>query len=261
MGVQRAWERDPDYRDVPLQKAERRDGVLILTGVDGWSMMVPDQGYDPPAQTVVRFFGDVGHPIRGVILLPPGDAPFVCYYRTPDEEARRRQTALDATHREDAAKLQRERGARDARWAALPPEFRARLVRFTAGNPNFRRDYEEYELFVCEQAMVIVEALRAKGVATGYDVRAFAQLDWAAQEAFVDAALGRVVTGEPTRPGEDAPTASRLSADHSGNTLGMACRLAHWMVVNPSMVVKEHGALVALVGCAEYGCTHPDTTG
>ena len=43
---------------------------------------------------------------------------------------------------------------------------------------------------------------------------------------------------------------------HSGNTFGSACRLANHYLTNQENVILEHGALVYLVGCEEYGCLH-----
>lgn len=95
-----------------------------------------------------------------------------------------------------------------------------------AGSPDYRRDFEEYELFVCEQAWAIIQA----GIT---DVKAFHALDWKAQREVVPA----------------------ISDQHSGNTFGMATRLAHWWLTKRANVALEHGALTPLVGCESYGCT------
>lgn len=42
--------------------------------------------------------------------------------------------------------------------------------------------------------------------------------------------------------------------EHSGNTFGAACKLAHCFVAEPHLISKMHGALCPLVGCEEYGC-------
>lgn len=38
--------------------------------------------------------------------------------------------------------------------------------------------------------------------------------------------------------------------------IGLALRLAYWYLTKRENVVREHGALVPLVGCEAYGCTH-----
>jgi len=48
-----------------------------------------------------------------------------------------------------------------------------------------------------------------------------------------------------------------LSDAHSGNSMGISCRLAYHYLNDEEMVFFEHGALVPLVGCTAYGCIHP----
>lgn len=43
---------------------------------------------------------------------------------------------------------------------------------------------------------------------------------------------------------------------HSGNTFGCAARLAYHYLTEQENIVREHGALVPLVGCEKYGCPH-----
>ena len=45
-----------------------------------------------------------------------------------------------------------------------------------------------------------------------------------------------------------------LADGHSGNTFGIAVRLAWHFLVNPELVLQEHGAMCPLVGCRDYGC-------
>lgn len=141
----------------------------------------------------------------------------------------RHQRARDA---EQQADLDRDRATRDARWKALPVEFRGRFDRFVGAKGDlWRRDYEPYELFCCEQAHAIATALHANGmgVAEFHRIASFAD-----QRRIVPA----------------------LSEDHSGNSFGMACRLAALFLTSRDDVAREHGALVPLVGCEDYGCTH-----
>lgn len=49
-----------------------------------------------------------------------------------------------------------------------------------------------------------------------------------------------------------------ISEGHSGNTFGMACRLAYLYLTEPENVIKLHGALAPLVGSKEYGCVPRD---
>ena len=130
------------------------------------------------------------------------------------------------------AEAEASRSINDAKIAALPVEFQQRIERFRAGNPDFWWDHQPYELFCCEEAMKIADAMKDRPE----DLRGFGQLSWEQQKILV-------------------PT---LSGDHSGNTFGTAVKLAYWYLTNRVNVVREHGALTPLVGCESYGCTHEE---
>ena len=115
----------------------------------------------------------------------------------------------------------------DEQYNALPKCFQERIDKFRTNNNRFRIDYESYELFCCEQALVIV-----KGCKTPEDIQKFAKLDWKEQLKLVP----------------------ELSDGHSGNTFGAAVHLAYWYLQQPENVVKMRGALAPLVGSEEYGC-------
>lgn len=166
--------------------------------------------------------GEFGYPIRGIEIA---DRCY-CYRTQAQEEARHRAEVLDAQN-----KRQQEADAqvaeRDAKVAAMPEFFRKRIERFRKVTPDFRRDHEPYEIFTCEQAVLFAEKLQ-----TPEALSAFSQASCDEQRRLV--------------PG--------LSREHSGNTFGMALKLAHISLKEPELLPKMHGALCALVGCKEYGC-------
>ena len=110
--------------------------------------------------------------------------------------------------------------------ASLPKCFQERIDKFRTNNDRFRIDYESYEVFCCEQAVVIANACK-----TPEEIQVFASKKW-------DEQLKQV---------------PELSDGHSGNTFGASCHLAHWYLSNPENVIKMHGALSPLVGSDEYG--------
>ena len=114
----------------------------------------------------------------------------------------------------------------DKQYNALPKCFQERIDKFRANNDRFRIDYESYELFCCDQAILIANACKTKE-----EVQVFKDKDW-------DKQLKQV---------------KGLSDGHSGNTFGVACILAYWYLEQPENVVKMHGALSPLVGSEEYG--------
>jgi hypothetical protein len=114
----------------------------------------------------------------------------------------------------------------DDQYNALPTCFQERINKFRTNNERFRIDYESYELFCCEQAVIIANACK-----TIEEFQKFANKKW----------------------NEQLKQVPELSDGHSGNTFGAACHLAYWYLSNPENVVKMHGALSPLVGSAEYG--------
>ncbi len=185
-----------------------------FTDADGWSL--GSNGVDlvslgvQPGDLVEQWGRGIGHTVRGCAL-----GGRVLWYRTEaEEQARHEQWVAD----KDAADRQRfedHRAELDAKYAALPDVFQRRLDRFRAGNPDFRWQFEGYEMAACEAALIIAES------------------------------------------GEKDPRLDALGL--SGNQFGFAKRLAHWFLTEPENVVLEHGAMVPLVGCVAYGCTHPPT--
>lgn len=198
---------------------------------DGWSFWCPPQRIVPKVGDTGRFYGKgIGYTVRGLFLN--GQRVF---YRTEAEEQekfRQEQAERDAKKRTDA-EASKEKTAE--RIAALSDPMQRRLAKFRATNPDFDWEYLPYELMVCEEAERIAAAFR--GDANPVEaLRAFHQLSWEEQVKAV--------------PGMDT--------GHSGNSFGMACRLAHWLLTDAEVVVKEHGALVPLVGCKDYGCPHAE---
>ena len=84
-----------------------------------------------------------------------------------------------------------------------------------------------YEIFCCEQAVKIAEALKTGARITDFER---AQFD------------------------ERMKMVPEFSDTHSGNTAAVAIGLAFVYVTSPSDIPKMHGALCPLVGCVTYGC-------
>ena len=228
-------ETDKRFEEATIVKVDAsHDGGWSITRDDGWGFFVPAGDVVPAVGSVARFYGDglyrgrvasvfvIGSVVRGLTI----DGRVVFYRTEKEQAAKHRQECADAE-----AKRQREAddqlADREAKRAALPPAFRARVEGFISRRPKFRRDHEPYELFVCEEAAKIAAALTTPDA-----VKEFRAASYEEQRA----------------------TLPTLGAGHSGNTFGMACRLAWLYLTDPSLVEKEHGALCALVGCDEYGC-------
>lgn len=224
MAREREMKNDTQWYEHVLQSVE--------IGVDGYTLRFDDglclgcpkvQGLpDPKAGETIRCYGrGFGYPVRGIVV-----AGRVYSYLTEAEQEAKHQQWVDDLHAKREKELQANLATIDARIAALPDPLRERILKFQRkGGHEFRRDLESYELFCCEQAVVIATALKTTDA-----IVAFRKLPWAEQKA--------AVTG--------------LDDGHSGNTFGAACMLARLLIESPEHVTQMHGALAPLVGSAAY---------
>lgn len=215
---------DTQFTESVIDKVEPGEKWFTVTA-DGWSISFEKKpGIVPRVGSVMRQYGrGIGYPVRGIDI----DGREV-YYRTAAQD--------EAKHAADVAESQRKKredfeaniAKHDALYEALPVELMRRVDGFRATSPDWRWRFEAYEVFACTEAQKIALACRTKD-----EVEKFAAASLEQQK-------------------ERIP---RLAyAEHSGNTFGMACRLAWLLVSRPEIVHLEHGALCPIVGCAEYGC-------
>lgn len=217
------------YEEGPIQAVSRDGDGYAITLWDGWLLWLHDDygagphGIVPQVGDTIRIYGQgIGYIIRGIDVN--GREAF---YRTAAEQRAQDRHDAEQRKREKQSEFNLDRESYDRRVAALPQPFWPRFERFRSNNPEFRWEFEGYELFTCEQAVVIAQALQ-----TVEAVRAFQAMDWDDQQ--------RAVPG--------------LSSDHSGNTFGCACFLARVYLEAPELLKEQHGALCPLVGCRGYGC-------
>lgn len=218
----------PDPSDVPhmtttLAEVSKCGNGYELKLADGWMFMISDPGFVPEAGDEVKLYGKgFGYPVRGMVIRG-----MTAYYRTEKEyEADRKREAEESDAR-SRAEYEEALEDNDRRISSLPEPFRDRIAGFRERNPHDWHKYEAYELFVCEQAVVIADA-----VGSAEDLRSFYELPFERQRERVPA----------------------IDDGHSGNTFGMACRLAHAYLSTPEIIPRIHGAMCPLVGCERYGC-------
>ena len=149
------------------------------------------------------------------------------FWKTDEELEAERVEWLRKNEEEKQAKFKKQKKSLDAKYNKLPKCFQERIDKFRANNDRFRIDYESYEMFCCEQAVVIAKACK-----TVEGIEKFRKMEWKEQKEMV----------------------KKLGDGHSGNTFGASCQLAYWYLQQPENVVKLHGALAPLVGSKEYGC-------
>lgn len=219
---------DRQFEDTTVKSVQRdRSGWTIERG-DGWMFHVPAESpIEPKPGMRARFYGKgIGFDVRGLVL----DGATV-FYRTVAEEEARHQEWCRELDRERRAKFEAGRDDLDRRVAALPDVFRRRIERFRVGNPDFRWEYEGYELVCCETAVKIAETL-------------------ATRERYIE------VVNQEDRWTAVSEAVPGIDPGLSGNQFGLALNLAGIYLTEPEMVVRQHGAMTPLVGCEKYGCTH-----
>jgi len=216
---------DEQYQEHKLKSVDACKGGWTVTTTEGWSLFVTDEHEKvaPLPGEVARYYGQgVGYSVRGVVI--EGRTYRYLSQKEAEDEA---ESRARESEREDREKSIAGRAEFDARVARLPEPLRLRMEGFLATGEAWGPKCGNYELFCCEQAALIAEAMK-----TGEAVKEFHKADYKRQRELV--------------PG--------LDDGHSGNTFGTACMLAHALIEAPGNVPAYHGALCPLLGCEGAGC-------
>lgn len=218
---------DTEFHETTLKEVRVESDGFAVTGDDGWSFFLPKHTtVTPAAGDTMRLYGrGIGFTVRGAAVN--GE---VFFYRTESEEkAKHEQWCADEKAKKQAD-YEANRSDYERRVALLPEQLQKRFAKFAAAKADWWPEFGPYELFCCEQAV----AFAAEFPSDPNGLKAWTKLSWDEQKKAVPA----------------------LSSEHSGNTFGMAARLAYHLLTQPNNAEREHGALVQLVGCKDYGCTH-----
>jgi hypothetical protein len=222
-----------DYTITSVEREMSEDGSRI----SGWAIGLREVGEDlggcsfyvdakhgiqPVVGDLARCYGKgFGSAVRGLALNG-----VVLYHSTEDVYRARALREMEAYNARRLAEYNAQADERAQALVLLPEIFQERLATMRRNNPNFWQ-IEGYELFTCQQALVIAEALGSPEA-----VVAFNELhDWEAQLAMVP----------------------DLSPAHSGNTFGTACHLAFLYLQSPEWVLKLHAAMAPLIGSKAAG--------
>lgn len=216
---------DTEFEEFTVEAVVPGTGGFELRHGGGWCLFVPNKDALPlpvPGERGRMYGKGTGYPVRGVVI---GER--VYWYETKAEQDARFKRETEEKDRQDREKWDASWPETRERIARLPDPLKARMDLFLSGE-GWGPRFGFYELFCCEEAVVIAGALK-----TPEAVRSFGKAD----------------------PKEQSARIPALKYDaHSGNTFGASVRLAWWLVSKPEAVPKEHGALCPLVGCADYGC-------
>lgn len=219
------WLDDTEYEErtiTSIEQSDTREGCWV-TMDDGMGLYVQPYGGVPRLGDTIRTYGrGIGYEVRGIAI-----AGTLVRYETEQDMHARHEREHAERERRMRAEFEERRADYDAQYDGLPDVFKRRIDRFRANNPDFRWRFEPYELSCCVDAVKI--AAHCEDTQT---LDAFYDLAWDDQKAAIP----------------------DLFDGHSGNSFGMACRLAHHYLTQPALVALDHGALANLVGCEEYGC-------
>lgn len=220
----------------PITRVDPTTNGWSITA-DGWTTHLTHERaglHTPTIGDTFTTFGQIGYSYHGQAL----NGEVLWYQSVEDEEAQRLVEASAAEQRR-RDQFAAEQPSMDAAYDALPETFRDRIDKFRAANPNFRWEYEAYELSCCTDAVKIARYCSVNRIA----VREDGAEPTAAEniEAYRD-----LPYNEQLKAG--------ISDGHSGNSFAFAVRLAYSYATDPGMVVADHGAMAPLVGCNEYGC-------
>lgn len=225
MTQQNLHEHDTQFEDFEIRSVRESGEHWELTYTAGWSFAVrKDQcPIEPKPGMVARQWGrGIGSVVRGIAI-----DGHVVYYRTEAEEEARHRLECEQRDKAKRDQFELDRASMDMRFDALPKCFQDRITRFRTNNPDFRWEYEPYEMMVCEDAVKIARACE-----TASEVMEFSKKTWE----------------------EQIKQVPLLDFGHSGNSFGMAVRLAHDFLTDEDRVRQRHGALAPLVGSEAYGC-------
>lgn len=258
---------DCEYEERRIAAVRDGGDHWALTRDDGWGMTIPKvEGVIPRVGSVARYYGSgVGQPVRGVAI-----DGVVVYYRSPEEERRHQAAQSKRWEEQKQRDFETARAGLDAQYTALPEVFRRRLDHFRASRADWRWQFEPYEMSCCVDAVQIAEACRDVAFAVQLKqhrivarIKGATTRDWHANNPVHVLAAFEAINSDLNGYDHKLQRAvlPTLFDGHSGNSFGMALRLAYHYLTNPENVFLEHGALTPLVGCDDYGCRHPRKKG
>jgi hypothetical protein len=232
---------DKSFKDLVVTKISK-DSMMRS---DGWSFWIDDEWpIKPKVGDITRFYGK-GCSVRGLDINGVS-----CFYQSEEQQRACHLKQLAKWEYEEKADFKKNKTSFDQRYQNLPKVFQQRISRFRANNPDFRWQYESYELFCCEQAMVIVKAVRKrlKNAASKKNLTAseFNKIRPDTRKLILNKLYNLPYQ-------KQLEAISGLDDGHSGNSFGCSMVLAELYLYYPSYVVKLHGALSSLVGSQKYG--------
>ena len=210
------------FEEVDEIKKVTEDGEYYYIDLkDFWSFSLSKEyKIVPEVGDIARVYIKNGSTVRGLDL----NGIYV-FYKTDEQLEEEHRVWCESYNKEKQEQFEKEKSQLDLDYESLPDVFKKRIDRFRKNNPNFRVEYEVYEMFCCKEAIKIAGALK-----TSKEIQKFHDLPWEEQIELVD-----------------------IDKGHSGNTFGCACVLACAYLDAPNRIIDTHGSLSPLVGSKAFG--------
>jgi len=209
------------YEEILEGVEEAEEGMLAITVSGGTTWIPKNKEFEPKAGMHVRIYGSgFGYPVRGVFI----EGHKFTYMTIAEQEAAH-QKWVDELHNKQKQEYKKDKANIEKRFKALPEPFQKRLQRFRDKNPEFVWSDEPYEMFCCEQAVVIADALRV----SPHDIKAKTQEELS---KFYEGMIKEFMKSSWESQKKRVP---KLDDGHSGNTFGGACNLAYNYLISKAV--------------------------
>lgn len=135
---------------------------------------------------------------------------------TEEEIAEQSRIATERYDAENKEKYEENKDQMEADYEKLPQAYKDRILKLRIIKPNFQIEFEEYELFICLQSVMITEEFKS-----AEEISLFSELSWSDQ----------------------VKRLPKLSEDHSGNTLEGAIYLAKLFFIDKDKIKEARNPL------------------
>lgn len=236
---------DLQYEDAILADVKKeKSGWSITTGDGMWLWVNKEEtSVVPKNGQLARYYGRDSH-VRGIDL--DGEN---CRYKT-EEQLRNewKQWKLDQEKRE---KLAFENGKilLDKYYKQLPTVYKKRFDKFRSNNPDFRWKYENFEMNLCRQSIVVAKFIHEK-LESKHAIGRIPKKENESYTLSVGQTLDWLFKLPTKKMMELIPG---YSGDHSGNSLAHLMRLAFVYLTDKDKIVQMRGWLSIIVGSEEFG--------
>lgn len=202
----------------------KAEGIFYQIKFDNNSVVFLKKKYGivPKAGDTIEVYGEMGHTIQGMCIN--GKTAFFNGEIGLKIDHKKYCRNMDSRRKRE---FKKSIDTLDAKYNSLPDVFKKRLDILRRNNPKFRWKFEPYEMMCCVDAVKIAAICGTKE---------------------------KVIEFSKAGCEEQFKLVTNLTDGHSGNSFGMAVRLAYHYVSDPELVWMEHGAMCPLTGCKDYGC-------